>query len=380
MITCCRLCSGELTDIVAFRDMAMTSTFLKPNEQVLYADMDLVRCVGCGLVQLRQVYDKDYFYKNDIYGYRSGQNASMVEHLKSVVELATKWAGEPREVLDIGSNDGTLLGHYPDNIWRVGIDPTISKFSKYYKPNIEQIADYFSADKVDGKFKVVTALSMLYDLENPMQFVRDVASVMTDDGVAIFEQGYVMGMIENNSYDTICHEHVEYYGVKQIKWMADKVGLKIAHIETNGVNGGSFLVVLSKSLPESPLVSEYIEREDKVDFSRFVRFIYEHNYQLKSLLTQLKANGSKVVGYGASTKGNTLLQSCGIGTDLLPCIVEVNEDKIGRVTPGTNIPIVAECEADYYLVLPWHFRDNILKREKGKKFIFPLPEIEVVCS
>jgi SAM-dependent methyltransferase len=357
----------------------MTSTFLKPGEQVEYADMSLVRCNDCGLVQLKQVYDKDYFYKNEIYGYRSGQNKSMVSHLRDVVNIAKRYVAldTSSAVLDIGSNDGTLLGHYPDWLRRVGIDPTISKFSKYYKPGIEQTADYFSPDKVNGKFNVITALSMLYDLEDPMKFVKDVASVLSHDGVVIFEQGYVLGMIDNNSYDTICHEHVEYYGVKQIKWMADRAGLVINHIETNGVNGGSFLVVLSKGGVECAEVAEYIAREDGIDFSAFIDFIEGHKDALVAVLKRLRAAGKKVVGYGASTKGNTLLQVCGIDATLLPCIVEVNEEKIGRVTPGTNIPIVAECEADYYLVLPWHFRDNILSREKDKKFIFPLPEIEI---
>ncbi len=307
-------------------------------------------------------------------------------------------------VIDIGSNDGTLLGFYPaDGADLVGIDPTARKFAVYYKPHIRLITDFFSAAKFrqvfgDRRARIVTSVAMFYDLEQPQDFVRDVASVLADDGVWHFEQSYLPAMIAANAYDTACHEHLEYYALRQIKYMLDRAGLVILKVAFNDINGGSFAVTAAKAGAPYPAdtvgIAAILEREEDGGFNAtrpyedFRRRVFAHRQELVALLERLKAEGRTVFGYGASTKGNVVLQFCGIGPALVPCIAEVNEDKFGRVTPGTHIPIISEAEARarkpaYFLVLPWHFKRGILAREteylkSGGKFIFPLPEIEVV--
>jgi hypothetical protein len=308
-------------------------------------------------------------------------------------------------VVDIGANDSTLLQNYPDNLTLVGVDPSGPKFSSFYPPHIRLIPDFFSAPLVSKAYpgkraKVITSIAMFYDLERPQDFVDQVAALLDTDGVWVFEQSYLPAMLETNSYDTICHEHLEYYGVAQVKRMLDKAGLKAVDLEFNDVNGGSFSITAAPRASGYPEASEIVQsslrREDELRLSRNETYrefgvrAAEHKRALTALLKELKQEGKKVFGYGASTKGNVLIQYCGIGSDLVTCIAEVNEDKFGAFTPRSNIPIVSEAEArarkpDYFIVFPWHFRTGILKREaeflrRGGQFIFPLPQIEVVSS
>jgi hypothetical protein len=216
----------------------------------------------------------------------------------------------------------------------------------------------------------------------------------------VFEQSYLPFMLDTNSYDTICHEHLEYYSLRQIKQMTDAAGLKIVDIEFNDVNGGSFSVAAAKRSAPYPearkLIEETLQKEQELKLSdrgtylRFAQTSAEHRAALVAFLTKLKQDGKKVLGYGASTKGNVLIQYCNLSPELVPCIAEVNQDKFGAFTPGSRIPIVSEAEAramkpDYFIVLPWHFRAGIVKREAeflngGGKFIFPLPHIDVVSK
>ena len=361
---------------------------------------------SCGLVQLRHSYDLQELYGRN-YGYRSGLNNSMVRHLHAkvakTVELARPGKGDL--VVDIGSNDGTLLRGYPDalGVMRVGIDPTAAKFRKYYPPEVIVVPDFFSAEKVRAaaggrKARIVTSIAMFYDLESPSAFMAEVASLLEPDGVWVFEQSYMPLMLERNSYDTVCHEHLEYYGLRQIAWMAARAGLKIVGLEFNDVNGGSFSVTAalkSSRLPEaSEAVAAALEKERAAGlhtlapYEAFKRRAFAHRDALRGRLREYKAGGKTVFGYGASTKGNVLLQFCGLGPADIPMIAEVNEDKFGCFTPGTRIPIVPEAEArarkpDFFLVLPWHFRDGIVERERefrraGGRLLFPLPVIEEV--
>src|SRR5260221_407670 len=232
---------------------------------------------------------------------------------------------------------------------------------------------------------------MFYDLENPLEFIRQLGSILADDGIWVFEQSYMPAMLETGSYDTVCHEHVEYYALAQIKWMLDRAGMKTLDVELNSVNGGSFSVTAAKAgAPLAAdeagvarlLASEHARLDTMAPFEAFSRGAWRHRDDLIAMVRGIKARGGAIIGYGASTKGNVILQFCGLGPDDLPCIAEVNEDKFGCVTPGSGIPIVSEREAhamkpDYLLVLPWHFRDNIMQREdaylrSGGKLIFPL--------
>ncbi|MEP6974191.1 MAG: class I SAM-dependent methyltransferase, partial [Spartobacteria bacterium] len=309
-------------------------------------------------------------------------------------------------VLDIGSNDGTLLSFYPEKgVTVVGIDPTGKKFARYYRKDIALIPDFFSAElfrKTFGarKARIVTSISMFYDLESPLRFMEEVASILDTQGVWHFEMSYMPSMVRTMGYDTICHEHLEYYALQQIKWMTDLCGLKILDVVFNDINGGSFAVTVAQQSSSYPEASAEIKRllldEKKMGLSNvfqqraFETLVETHKNELLRLLRRLKAQKRTVLGYGASTKGNVLLQHCGISRDLLPAIAEVNKDKFGCFTPGTAIPIISEAEAhamkpDYLLVLPWHFRANIVGREKaflgrGGKLIFPLPAVEIVAG
>ena len=357
-------------------------------------------------MQTRYSYDLGLLYGGQ-YGYRSGLNRSMVQHLEGIVRglLGRVCPGPGDLLLDIGANDGTLLSFYPDEaVDLVGIDPTADRFGEYYKPHIRRIADFFSAEKFRAVFgsrkaKIVTSIAMFYDLDRPLDFMRQVASILDDQGVWHFEQSYLPSMLAAGSYDTACHEHLEYYGLRQIKYMTDRAGLTILDVKLNDVNGGSFAVTAAKSgagyATNAAELELLLRREEKLGldglapYRAFQQAAWTHRAELRDLLQTLAAGGRLVIGYGASTKGNVLLQYCGITRQLLPCIAEVNAGKFGCFTPGSEIPIVSESEAlamrpDYLLVLPWHFRRGICERESayldgGGKLIFPLPRIEIVA-
>lgn len=402
----CRICgSTELVSIVDLGHQALTGVFPKSTSQpITSGPLELVKCAnGCGLVQLRQSYDTSEMYGAN-YGYRSGLNRSMVEHLHELVARVTQTVtlGAGDLVVDIGSNDGTLLGAYSTPAARVGIDPSGAKFRQYYKPGIDLIPEFFSAKAIDThtggkKAKVISSIAMFYDLESPISFMEQVRDTLADDGIWLFEQSYMPTMLEMTAYDTICHEHLEYYGLSQIRWMTDRVGLQILDVWLNNVNGGSFAVIAGKTNgPLSPTpeaaarIAELLRAEEVMTtlapFEAFRARIFEHRDHLVDFIHGANRAGQRILGYGASTKGNVILQFCKLTAADLPVIAEVNEDKFGAFTPGTHIPIISEREAraskpDYFLVLPWHFRSTIIEREaaylaSGGKLLFPLPTIE----
>lgn len=405
-ITRCRISgSSNLVNVLSLGEQYLTGVFPSSRDQVVTkGPVDMVWCPDSGLVQMKQSYSLEEMY-GDNYGYRSGLNQSMVNHLQNKVNMllrkvATK-AGDI--ILDIGSNDATSLKCYPSHLRRIGIDPTGQKFREYYTDDISLVPDFFTAANFrkifpEEKATIVTSIAMFYDLEDPVQFASDIESVLADNGIWHFEQSYLPSMLRTNSYDTICQEHLEYYSMIAVQYILEKAGLRIIYVELNDINGGSFAVTAAKK--NSPhkanqaVIEWMLEEEVKMGlntekpYREFARRVEEHRESLLNLLDKLKADGKKIIGYGASTKGNVLLQYCGISTQYLDCIAEVNEQKFGSYTPGTLIPIVSEAEAkamrpDYFFVLPWHFRNNILGREKeyraaGGKFIFPLPYIEIV--
>ena len=385
----------------------LTGVFPKSRaERASTGPLALVKCETsgpdqCGLVQLAHSYDLSELYGLN-YGYRSGLNKSMVIHLhdkiRNILSLTKLEKGDL--IIDIGSNDSTSLQAYPTKDYiLVGIDPTGEKFKDYYPSHIHLIPDFFSIAKVrehfgNKKAKVVTSFSMFYDLEEPMKFMKEVHDVLTDDGIWVFEQSYMPTMLETNSYDTICHEHLEYYALSQVKWMADRVGFKIIAVEMNDINGGSFSVTVAKknaSYAEASNLGEILAQEKKLGidtddlYRAFNDRVDSSKREFTEFLKKAKKEGKTVYGLGASTKGNVLLQYCGVTEQDMPFIGEVNRDKLGCFTPGTYIPIISEEEIlarkpDYVMVLPWHFRrffENNTKF-KGTKLVFPLPKLEVV--
>ncbi|VXD00841.1 Methyltransferase [Sphingomonas sp. T1] len=403
----CRICGNTNLELVLdLGEQMLTGVFPASTDQdVTTGPLQLVKCFGkdgcCGLLQLAHSYDLGEMY-GDNYGYRSGLNASMVAHLKrkvahirSMVELA------PGDlIVDIGSNDSTTLQAYGDvGLTLVGVDPTGTKFREYYPDYVDLIPDFFSSALVKERFpgrkaKVVTSFSMFYDLEAPMEFMRQVHEILADDGVWVFEQSYMPLMLETNSYDTVCHEHLEFYALRQIQWMAERVGLHIADVEFNDVNGGSFSVTVRRAKDGEaidPAVQTILDREaaaglDTLEpFNAFAERVAASRTALLEFLDRARSENKTVAAIGASTKGNVLLQYCDLTPDRVVAVGEVNPEKYGKFTPGTFLPIVAETDLldqspDYLIVLPWHFRAFFEGSAAftGQTLVFPLPQLETV--
>jgi C-methyltransferase C-terminal domain/Putative zinc binding domain/Methyltransferase domain len=406
-ITQCRVSgSRNLVPVINLGRQKLTGVF--PRERgaaVTEGPLELVWCPDSGLLQLHHSYDLDEMYGLN-YGYRSGLNQSMVRHLTAKVRQLERIRplSSGDFVVDIGSNDATTLKAYTQlGVRRVGIDPTGVKFKSHYPDGIDLIPDFFSSQAFrarygDARASIVTSIAMFYDLEAPLEFIRQVADILADDGIWHFEQSYMPSMLRMNSYDTICHEHLEYYALGPVKAMLERSGLVLVDVQMNAVNGGSFAVTAAKrgsNLERNDTVIDWLlGQEERMGlltprpFRQFEERVFEHRANLLRLVKSLNADGKRIVGYGASTKGNVLLQFCGFTEADIPAIAEVNPDKLGCFTPGTEIPIVSEADAkrmrpDYFFVLPWHFKDGIVAREEeylaqGGKMIFPLPEIEIV--
>lgn len=403
----CRISkSKNLINVLDLGMQSLTGVFPStPSDFVTTGPLSLVWCPESGLLQLKHSYDSDEMYGEN-YGYRSGLNRSMVNHLNNKVKGLERIVKlNPNDVvLDIGSNDSTLLRSYAGvGVKKIGIDPTGIKFKKYYPEDVTLVPQFFSENnfrKVSSKdAKIVTSIAMFYDLEDPVDFAKQIESILDKDGIWHFEQSYMPSMLRTNSYDTICHEHLEYYSLGAVMHILKKANLKVIDVAMNSINGGSFAVTACKSsnhnlTQNSAVIDWMLRQEDRMGLSTpkpfrdFEERVYRHRDDLTNLIRSLRASGKTILGYGASTKGNVLLQFCGLTTSDIPAIAEVNEDKFGKVTPGTHIPIISEIEAraskpDYFLVLPWHFRESIVQREAeymamGGKLIFPFPEIEII--
>jgi hypothetical protein len=398
--------SDNLVTVLNLGFQALTGVFPKKADQKLtVGPLELVWCPDSGLLQLKHSYEPSEMY-GDNYGYRSGLNQSMISHLTDKVAYLERLfplkAGDV--VVDIGSNDCTTLKAYQTkDIRRIGIDPTGSKFLQYYPKEVTLVPDFFSADayrSVESRpARIVSSIAMFYDLESPVSFAQQIESILADDGVWHFEQSYMPSMLRTNSYDTLCHEHLEYYSLGVVKLILERAGLRLVDVMMNAINGGSFAVTATKASNKSikanqAVIDWLLEQENRMGLNTpkpyrdFEERVFRHRDDLTRLIRSLNADGKKILGYGASTKGNVLLQFCGLTGADIPAIAEVNPEKYGCVTPGSHISIVSEADAkamkpDYFLVLPWHFKDGIVRREKeflasGGKMIFPFPEIEII--
>jgi NDP-4-keto-2,6-dideoxyhexose 3-C-methyltransferase len=403
----CRICNNtELVEVLDLGIQTLTGVFPNARSQhVTAGPLRLVKCSGnddvCGLLQLQHTYDLGELY-GDNYGYRSGLNASMVVHLHDKVRKILERVQLPDNalIIDIGANDSTTLQAYPTHgCMLVGVDPTAAKFKSFYPAHIQLIPDFFSAATVQRhlgsrKATVITSFSMFYDLEEPLNFMKEVAEVLDDEGIWVLEQSYMPTMLARNSYDTVCHEHLEYYALKQIHWMTDKVGLKIIDVEFNDINGGSFSLMVAKQDShhfESPQVAQILDQEVRQGldtlqpYRDFARRVASSRVTLRAFLDDARRFDKSVGALGASTKGNVLLQYCHITETDIARVGEVNADKFKAFTPGTLLPIVSEEEIlamqpDYLLVLPWHFRSFFVEQQRfmDRSLIFPLPQLEIV--
>jgi hypothetical protein len=327
----------------------------------------------------------------------------MVVHLKKVVLNISKRVNLKsfQSVLDIASNDATLLKNYPKNIITFGIDPLINKYIKDYKKINYKISNFFSLreikKKTRKKFKIITALSVFYDLEKPNKFLSNIKKILDEEGIFVLEFADLVSILKKKMFDTICHEHLEYYSSKIIIDMCKDNGLKVIDISENDINGSSkqFFISHSKStyIINVKKIKKILLEEKKMKITSkktILKFFQEINiikFKLLKLIKKIKLKNQSIHGYGASTKGNVLLQYFGIGNNYLDYIAERNPKKYNLYTPGSNIKIISEKESrdkkpNFYLVLPWHFKKEILNREKkirskGVKFIFPLPKLKI---
>jgi hypothetical protein len=408
-ISVCRLCgSSALTPVFSLGDMAFSGVFPgTSSESVPTGELSIVICKECALAQLDRDFPAEEMYGEN-YGYMSSLNSTMVNHLAQMVASLEEMSGLKKDdlVLDIGSNDGTMLALYSTRgLIRVGMDPTIVKYKHLYPSDVITIPDFFSAESFNlacpgVKAKLVSTVAMLYDLPDPAGFASDIRKILQDDGFWHIEVSYGPWMLESGAFDAICHEHTEYYSLKTLKRILDNSGMKIVAITFNDTNGGSI------SITSTPIenynvdedvdkISEILTQEtesrcnEEFGWSLFDKLARSRISDLEKLLIKLKNEGKRVAGLGASTKGNVFLQA--LGSEALSAIDqigEVNSFKFGKVTPGTRIPIRSETEVlesspDYILVLPWHFKDSFDARLRGfvsggGKVIYPLPELVIV--
>lgn len=401
----CRICnSGQLRLAIDLGSQSLTGRFPAASEaDPPSAPLTLMRCAECGLVQLKHSVDTAEMF-GDNYGYRSGINETMRAHLSGIAASITQRAGLKAGdvVLDIGCNDGTLLCAYDENeLVRLGIDPIAEMFRASYPAHLNVHARFFSeqafqAISPQGKADAITSISMFYDLEDPGAFVAAIASALAEQGIWVLEQSYLATMLSRNSFDTICHEHLEYYALRQIDRLVEAHGLRIFDVALNDINGGSFQTwVCRREASHATSDRVYamrakeasLELESDAPYAAFVERVERIKLALRDFLTREAAGGKRIYVYGASTKGNVLLQYFGLDRQIIAGCADRNPDKWGRRTPGTSLPIVSEEEArgkaDYFLVLPWHFKDEFIAREaefrkRGGKLIFPLPDLEIV--
>ena len=401
----CRNCKNtELFDLFSLGKISFTGRFSNTIRQnVPKAYLNVLMCKKCKLVQLDRNFDLNYLYGKN-YGYRTGINKTMTDHVKKIVRKCSALVKLKSKqcVLDIGSNDATLLNFYANDIIKVGVDPLVNKYKKFYKKINYKISNFFKIKdiekiKIKKKFKIISALSVFYDLRDPNKFIKEIKKILDDKGVFVLEHVDLYYIIKNNIFDTICHEHLVFYSSKIIIEMMKNNGLKVFNHEYNEINGGSsrYYICHSKTnFKVSKNIKKVLLRENlqgielKKTYKLFFTKILNEKIKLIKLIKKIKNEKQDIHGYGASTKGNVLLQFYNINNKVVNYIADRNPLKWNSFTPGTKIKIISESQSrktkpHFYLVLPWHFKNEILIREKnirkkGTKFIFPLPKVRVV--
>jgi hypothetical protein len=415
--TTCRICgSPHLVPVLSLGEQYIAGAFAEPGgEQPVSrrVPLDLVRCDttrnenGCGLVQLRHTVPGAILYRS--YWYRSGVNRTMTRNLHEIAAQAEEMVnlGPGDLVIDIGCNDGTLLdGYQASDLKYLGFDP--SDVGRYaVEKGYEVVRDFYAYEHlrqrhVDRKARIVTSIAMFYDLEHPGAFVDAVSRALADDGVWVMELHYLPAMLDMNQFDAIVHEHLEYYSLAVIERLLGDAGLRVVRAELNEINGGSIRLFIRRASRFAP-EGEHAEKLQQLrvrefemaldapePYERFAAATEAVRDSLASMCRTLVEEGKTIHVYGASTKGNTILQYAGIDHTLVPYAADRNPDKYGSETIGTKIPIISEEQSremrpDYYLALPWHFLDEFLDREReflerGGQFIVPMPEVRLVSG
>lgn len=396
--TTCRVCGADkLMPLFSLGDLYVSTFVDKPGDSIGKAPLEMVYCENCTLLQLKHTAPQELMYSRH-YWYRSGINPVITSDLKDIAEVAQRMVPlrQGDIVLDIGTNDGTMLKFYPEHVIRVGCEPADNLIEEVRKVTPYVIHDFWNYEAWqnlmgDKKAKIVTAIGMFYDMEDPGQFISDAAKVLDESGVFIAQLMCLRPMLEKNDVGNICHEHLEFYSYKSLVYLFEHNGLEIFKVEENSINGGSYrlfarhLSPFGRSFRKTGSI-EYPEKLTKQDYQDFYRRIEENKQKCAEFIKGEAAKGKKIYAYGASTKGNTILQYYGLDHSVITGAADKSEEKWGKYTVGTNIPIVSEEEArqkaDYFFVLPWAFFDTFFEREKewmrkGGKFVVSIPEFRI---
>jgi len=412
-INSCRICGNKnLLSIINLGPQYIQGSFIKKNFPKPYLKkipLELMLCQKCSLVQLKHTTNKNVLYKN--YWYESGVNETMRNHLMTIAKEIIKKRSKKNKLikktfnaLDIGCNDGTLLNFYPNFVKKYGIDPS-QIINKVNKRRINTYRDFFPPKNkkfknLKIKFDFITSIAMFYDLDDPNFFVKNIKFYLKDDGIWVFELSYLLDMLKLNSFDTICHEHLEYYSLHSLNYLMKKHDLKIFQIKKNKSNGGSIRCFVTHQKNKNydkihfkKKIKDFLEHEQKIKvksvkpYRKFMSNINDIRTKTKKLLNSIIESNKKIHIYGASTKGNTILQWYKIDKQLIKYAADRNRAKWNSYTIGSKIKLISEKKSksmkpDYYLVLPWHFKSEFLKREEkflknGGKMIFPLPRLKI---
>ncbi len=367
----CRVCgSTALTPVINLGDQHLQGSFVKPDKEIppmRKISLSLVRCDptkdenACGLLQMEHSVPPEILYSS--YWYRSGTNDTMKNHLKGIVEEAVSTINKlSGTVLDIGCNDGTLFNYYPKGFLKYGVDPS-NVAQEIDKQAVTVIQDIFPSDELlsclqETKMDIITSIAMFYDLEDPIAFAKGIKNILAPEGIWIFEMSYMPTMLKMTSYDTICHEHLEFYSLAVIEYLLKRSGMKVFNVTLNDINGGSLRCYATHATNFKYKSEQYfqniramhqsefdLELDTDKPYKNFQDRINIHRDELITLLKRLKMEGKKIHIYGASTKGNTILQWCGIDNRIIDCAAERSPDKYGAHTLGTDVPIVSEAES-----------------------------------
>ena len=402
----CRNCNKKnFLNVVSLGNQPLSGLFYKKKEKNLKKyKLNLIKCNFCGLVQLDKTINPKKMFGSG-YGYKSSASALMINHLKEKNIFLKKNFLKKKKIsdLDIVSNDGTFLNSFSKENLLIGVDPSLKKFKSFYKKGIHKINNFFDQKKIEEyiykikkknlKLDLISSFAMFYDVQDPNKFCKDIFNLLSKNGIWVLEISYLPLMLKNLTYDQICHEHVTYYSLSVFKSIAEKNNFKIINARTNEINGGSIEIICSKKESSKKInyhnIKKYLNDEKKITRLAFKNFKKRIEKTKKKIIDFFsKQKNKKIIGYGASTKGNIILNQTKTNLTKLPFICDGSNFKYGMFTPGTNIKIISKeimrnLKPDYLFILIWSFRNEVIKQEidylkQGGKLVFPLPKFHIV--
>jgi SAM-dependent methyltransferase len=411
LITSCRVCNNpDLQIEIRLGSYSSCGLFLQRiDSDAPSGELNLIRCNNCNLIQLDRNFDLEELFKLD-YGYATALNNGMKTHIENLVKEAHEFLGKPStySILDIGSNDGTLLNFtysFSDPIYAVGVDPNIVNFESNYDSRIFKISEFFDLEQsnslkrnISKRFDLITSIAMFYDLPNPDLFVKGVKNLLNRDGIWILELSYFYSMIESNAIDTVCHEHLEYYSCESINFLLKRNELKVIHFALNQSNGGSMRLYVShinSKFHESSVFINTLARERNLNTQSEYKLLSLKNRATEQIskalefLSQSRFEGVPIYALGASTKGNLILQMYPELSKKITSIGEVNISKFGKFTPGSLIQIVDENSLfgdvpAIFIIMPWHFKENLIEKyrklnvKKNNYYLTIFPDFDFI--